>query len=53
MDKPTNQDCLEDNSDEITSESESENESDNESFVINNYEWVPESASSASPLSTR
>ena len=27
------------------SESKNQSESENESFVINNYEWVPESAS--------
>ena len=47
MDELTNQDCIEEADDEISSESESDydNESDNESFVISNYEWVPKSAS--------
>ena len=47
MDELTNQDCIEEADDEISSESESDydNESDNESFVISNYEWMPESAS--------
>ena len=55
MDEPTNQGCIEEADNEISSESESEEvtetdtESDSDSFLISNYEWVPESATEEEP----